>query len=65
MILEAGATSRAEIIRSTPRGLYVTSLMGFGFNPVTGDFSQANVAARDRGPSTDRPDIRFSLWFIC
>ena len=24
----------------TKRGLYVTSLMGFGFNPVTGDFSR-------------------------
>ena len=25
---------------STPRGLYVTEMMGFGFNPVTGDFSR-------------------------
>jgi PmbA protein len=23
-----------------PQGLYVTDLMGFGFNPVTGDWSQ-------------------------
>ncbi|MBK9032856.1 MAG: TldD/PmbA family protein [Myxococcales bacterium] len=40
LILERGATPRAELIRSTGRGLYVTSMMGFGFNPVTGDFSR-------------------------
>jgi len=40
LILEAGTTPRAEILRSTGRGLYVTSMMGFGFNPVTGDFSR-------------------------
>jgi PmbA protein len=26
-------------LRDTKRGLYVTQLMGFGFNAVTGDFS--------------------------
>ena len=31
---------REELLRQTPRGLYVTNLMGFGFNPVTGDFSR-------------------------
>ena len=36
----AGATPPEEIVRATPRGLYVTSMMGFGFNPVTGDFSR-------------------------
>jgi PmbA protein len=39
-VLAAGTTSREAIIASTPRGLYVTELMGFGFNPVTGDFSR-------------------------
>lgn len=28
------------IIEDTKHGLYVTSMMGFGFNPVTGDFSR-------------------------
>jgi PmbA protein len=28
------------IIGDTKHGLYVTSMMGFGFNPVTGDFSR-------------------------
>jgi PmbA protein len=40
LILLPGTSSAAELIRSTGRGLYVTSMMGFGFNPVTGDFSR-------------------------
>jgi PmbA protein len=39
-IMSAGATPAAEIVRSMERGLYVTEMMGFGFNPVTGDFSR-------------------------
>jgi PmbA protein len=38
--MEKGATPRADVIKKTERGLYVTSMMGFGFNPVTGDFSR-------------------------
>ncbi|HEY3807881.1 MAG TPA: metallopeptidase TldD-related protein [Kofleriaceae bacterium] len=40
LIMQAGTTSRADLLKQTPKGLYVTSLMGFGFNPVTGDFSR-------------------------
>lgn len=40
LIMEAGSVSREELMKQTPRGLYVTALMGFGFNPVTGDFSR-------------------------
>jgi PmbA protein len=32
--------SREELIRDTGHGLYVTGMMGFGFNGVTGDFSR-------------------------
>ncbi|WP_437769085.1 metallopeptidase TldD-related protein [Sorangium sp. So ce281] len=39
-LLQPTATPAAEIVRSTPRGLYVTEMMGFGFNAVTGDFSR-------------------------
>jgi PmbA protein len=39
-ILQPTRTPAAEIIRSTKRGLYVTEMMGFGFNAVTGDFSR-------------------------
>lgn len=38
--LEPGTQSPEEILASTGRGLYVTSLFGHGFNPVTGDFSR-------------------------
>lgn len=40
LIMRAGDTPRDRVIASTERGLYVTSMMGFGFNPVTGDFSR-------------------------
>jgi PmbA protein len=40
LVMEAGTMSREDLLRQTDRGLYVTSLMGFGFNPVTGDFSR-------------------------
>jgi PmbA protein len=39
-VLQPTDTPAAEILRSTPRGLYVTEMMGFGFNAVTGDFSR-------------------------
>jgi PmbA protein len=39
-ILQAGEPSPEAILKDTPRGLYVTNMMGFGFNAVTGDFSR-------------------------
>jgi PmbA protein len=39
LILRPGRTPAAELER-LDRGLYVTDLMGFGFNGVSGDFSQ-------------------------
>jgi PmbA protein len=38
--LEKGVKSPAEIIASIPNGFYVTELMGFGVNIVTGDYSR-------------------------
>jgi PmbA protein len=43
LFLQAGTASPEEIIRSVHRGLYVTELMGFGVNPVTGDYSRGAV----------------------
>jgi PmbA protein len=40
LVMSKGSMSRDALIRETKRGLYVTQLMGFGFNPVTGDFSR-------------------------
>lgn len=40
-ILRPSTTTTAkEVVASTKRGLYVTDMMGFGFNAVTGDFSR-------------------------
>ena len=39
-VLQAGSQSPEQIIKGTKRGLFVTSMMGFGFNAVTGDFSR-------------------------
>ncbi len=39
-ILAAGADSPEAIVKGTARGLYVTEMMGFGFNAITGDFSR-------------------------
>lgn len=40
LYLEAGTQTPEEIIGAVPRGLYVTSLIGFGVNLVTGDYSR-------------------------
>jgi hypothetical protein len=40
LILKAGQQTPEQLIAATPRGLYVTEMMGFGFNAVTGDFSR-------------------------
>jgi PmbA protein len=38
-----GAHTSEEIIRSVDRGLYVTEMIGFGVNLVTGDYSRGAV----------------------
>ncbi len=40
LYLEPGRMTKDEIIAAIPAGLYVTSLMGFGVNTVTGDYSR-------------------------
>ncbi len=40
LYLEPGAHTHEEIIAAIPAGLYVTGLMGFGTNIVTGDYSR-------------------------
>jgi PmbA protein len=43
LILQAGDVPPQDIIRSVKSGLYVTELIGFGVNPVTGDYSRGAV----------------------
>ncbi len=40
LYLAAGTTAVADILASVDRGLLVTELIGFGVNPVTGDYSR-------------------------
>ena len=39
-IMQAGTTPTANLLNGIARGLYVTDMMGFGFNATTGDFSR-------------------------
>ena len=41
--LKPGKYTPEEIISSTEKGLYVVELIGFGVNPVTGDYSRGAV----------------------
>ena len=43
LMLLPGATPPSELIASVARGLYVTELIGFGVNGVTGDYSRGAV----------------------
>ncbi len=43
LILAAGSQSVAELLAPIRSGLFVTQMMGFGFNPVTGDFSRGAI----------------------
>lgn len=38
--LEPGTSSAEEVVASVEHGFYVTELIGFGVNPVTGDYSR-------------------------
>jgi PmbA protein len=40
LYIEPGALTEEQIIAEIPAGFYVTGLMGFGFNAVTGDYSR-------------------------
>jgi PmbA protein len=43
LFFEPGETPPEEIVGAVERGLYVTDLIGFGVNVVTGDYSQGAV----------------------
>lgn len=40
LYLEAGVSTPEDLLRRAGTGFYVTELMGFGFNAVTGDYSR-------------------------
>ncbi len=40
LVMTPGSGTHEDIIADTKQGLLVMSMMGFGFNPITGDFSR-------------------------
>jgi PmbA protein len=63
LILKAGPLSRDQLIADTRDGLYVTSMMGFGFNAVTGDFSRGASGFLIQGGQLGHPvsEVTISL----
>ena len=55
LYLEPGPWAPAEILRSVDRGLYVTELIGFGVNFVTGDYSRGAVGFWIEGGELTHP----------
>lgn len=39
-VFQAGDITQEKLLKQTKRGLYVTEMMGYGFNAITGDFSR-------------------------
>jgi PmbA protein len=53
LYIEPGTQTAEQIIADVPTGLYVTGLMGFGVNTVTGDYSRGATGLRiERGVLT-------------
>jgi PmbA protein len=55
LMLLPGTTPPPELIRSVARGLYVTELIGFGINGVTGDYSRGAVGLWIEGGELTHP----------
>jgi PmbA protein len=55
LFVEAGTTDPEAILAGVEEGLYVTETMGFGVNPVTGDYSKGAAGLRIRGGRLDHP----------
>lgn len=58
-----GAMTQEELLADTKSGLYVTGMMGFGFNSVTGDFSRGASGFLIEGGELGRPvsEVTISL----
>lgn len=64
-VLRPGTTDPADIVRGVARGLYVTDMMGYGFSPVTGDFSRGAsgflIVDGEIGPPVSEVTISLNL----
>ncbi len=55
LMLQAGSTPPEELIRSVKNGFYVTELIGFGVNGVTGDYSRGAAGLWIEGGELTHP----------
>lgn len=55
LVIAAGETPADEIVRDVADGLYLTTLMGFGINLTTGDFSRGAAGIRIRNGELAEP----------
>lgn len=53
--LEPGTKSVPELISDITEGLYITELIGFGVNPVTGDYSRGAAGFRIKNGTSAEP----------
>lgn len=62
-ILQPGEITPKSLLKDTHRGLYVTNMMGFGFNAVTGDFSRGATGFLIENGELGRPvsEVTISL----
>ncbi|MFM8551048.1 MAG: metallopeptidase TldD-related protein, partial [Nitrospiraceae bacterium] len=56
-----GTTSPENIIKSVKNGLYVTELIGFGVNMVTGDYSRGAAGFWIENGELAYPVVEFSI----
>lgn len=55
LVIAGGETPADEIVRDVADGLYLTTLMGFGINLTTGDFSRGAAGIRVRNGELAEP----------
>ena len=55
LVIAGGETPADEIVRDVADGLYLTTLMGFGINLTTGDFSRGAAGIRIRNGELAEP----------
>ena len=55
LVIAGGETPADEIVRDVQNGLYLTTLMGFGINLTTGDFSRGAAGIRIRNGELAEP----------
>jgi PmbA protein len=63
LVLEPGTKTRDALLAETGTAFYVTDMMGFGFNAVTGDFSRGASGFLLEGAELTRPvsEVTISL----